>query len=107
MTITLEVNGIRYGNFTSINVYKSIETISGTFNFSATSDDVIVFPIQAGATCKVLVDNTAIITGFVENISVNYDSQSHNLQISGRDKTCDIIDSSVIGKKEFTGPITL
>ena len=54
-----------------------------------------------------LIDNNAVITGFVEAVSVSYDSGTHSLEISGRDKTCDIIDSSVIGKKEFSGPISL
>lgn len=107
MTITLELNGNRYDGFTSINVFKSLETISGSFNFSATSDDILVFPVKVGSPCRVLIDNTPIITGFIETVSVSYDSGMHSLEISGRDKTCDIIDSSVVGKKEFTGPISL
>lgn len=107
MTITLELNGNRYDGFTSINVFKSIETISGSFNFSATSDNILVFPVEVGASCRVLIDNSPIITGFVESVSVSYDNGTHSLQIGGRDKTCDIIDSSVVGVKEFSGPISL
>jgi len=107
MAITLEISGNRYDGFTSINVFKSIETISGSFNFSATSDNVFVFPIQVGSSCRVLIDNNPVITGNIENVSVSYDSGTHSLQISGRDKTCDIIDSTVVGVKEFSGPISL
>ena len=107
MTLTLEIAGTKYNGFTSISVFKSIETISGSFGFSATSDDILVFPIQVGSPCSVTIDNSTIITGFIENVSVSYDSGTHSLDISGRDKTCDIIDSSVIGTKEFTSPISL
>lgn len=107
MTITLEISGNRYDGFTSINVFKSIETISGSFNFSATSDNILVFPVQVGSACRVLIDNNPIITGYIENVSVSYDSGTHSLQISGRDKTCDIVDSTAVGKKEFSGPISL
>jgi prophage tail gpP-like protein len=105
--ITLEINGSRFDGFTDISVFRSVETISGSFSFSATSDNVITFPIKAGDPCKVLVGNDSAIDGFVESLAVSYDSGTHSIATSGRDKTCDAIDSSVIGKKEFVGPISL
>lgn len=105
--ITLEVNGNRFDGFTDISVFRSVETISGSFSFSATNDDVISFPIKAGDACRVLIKNESVINGFVESLQVSYDAGTHSIAVSGRDKTADVIDSSVIGKKEFVGPISL
>lgn len=105
--ITLEVGGIRFQGFTSITVSKNIETISGSFEFEATSNNVTTFPIKRGDPCSVLVGNEQVINGFVDAIDVSYDSGSHSLSIKGRDRTCDVIDSTVIGKKEFKAPISL
>ena len=101
--ITLEISGIKYDGFTSISVFRSIETISGSFRFSATSTDKTVFPIKAGSPCSVFVDDIRVINGYVDTVSVSYDSQSHSINITGRDKTCDIVDSNITGNKEFIG----
>lgn len=105
--ITLEVNGNRFDGFTEVSVFRSVETISGSFSFSATNDDVVSFPIEAGNACKVFINNDDIIDGFVESLQVSYDAGIHSISINGRDKTADVIDSSVVGKKEFVGPISL
>ena len=105
--ITLEVKGNKFKGFTDISVFRSVETISGSFSFSATNDDVVSFPIKAGDPCRILIKNESVIDGFVESLQVSYDADTHSIALSGRDKTADVIDSSVIGKKEFVGPISL
>lgn len=105
--ITLEINGTRFDGFTEVSVFRSVETISGSFSFVATSNDVTDFPIQAGDACRALIGNDSAIDGFVESLQVSYDSGTHSIATRGRDKTCDVIDSSVVGKKEFVGPISL
>jgi prophage tail gpP-like protein len=105
--ITLEVKGNRFDGFTDISVFRSVEAISGSFSFSATNDDVTLFPIEAGDACRVFIDNEGVIDGFVESLQVSYDAGTHSIATSGRDKTADVIDSSVIGKKEFVGPVSL
>lgn len=105
--ITLEINGSRFDGFTDVSVGRSVENISGSFSISATSNDVTDFPIEAGNACRVLIGNTSILDGFVESLQVSYDSGTHSIALQGRDKTADVIDSSVVGKKEFKGPIGL
>lgn len=107
MSITLEVGGRRYGNWTNVEVTRSMDEVSGTFNFSAASDYKAPFPIPRGQAVKVFVNNTQVLTGYVDRITVNYSAGSHELGIAGRDKTADIVDSKVDHKIEFTAPITL
>lgn len=105
--ITIEINGIKYDGFESISVTKNIETISGSFSFAATSNDVSVFPIKRSDPCKVFINNESVINGYVDTVNVSYDANSHSISISGRDRTEDIIDSTVIGEKEFNAPTSL
>jgi len=105
--IILEVNGTEFTNFNSIEVNISLDTLSGSFRFDAFTDSVNPFPIEIDSPCRVLVDGVAIITGFIEIISVNYDTGSHNISIEGRDKTGDVIDSTLDGGVDFNGPISL
>lgn len=105
--ITLELNGVRYTNFISINVERSIENIYGSFNFVATYAEDITFPIKRRSPCRVLVNETPIITGYIEKIDVRYSSSDHKVSCQGRDNTCDIFDSQVDGDIEFKPPVSL
>jgi prophage tail gpP-like protein len=105
--IILEIEGKRYENFVSIEVRKSMETISGAFTFNATSNKTTQFPIKRSASARVLIDDVPVITGYVNRVAPNYDNDTHILVINGRDKTCDIVDSSLRSNIEFNTGITL
>lgn len=106
-SIVIEIDGIRYEGFKDASVFKAMDTIAGSFTFIATSDDVSVFPIKNGSPCKVYVNEIQMIDGFVEKLAVSYNAATHFITVNGRDKTADIIDSSIEGNVEFNTPITL
>lgn len=101
--ITLELNGQRYQGWTEISVMRNIETMSGSFNFCATSSNINTFPIKVGSPCKVFIDNTMVVNGYIDTVGVSYSSNDHSISITGRDRTEDIIDSTIVGVKEFQG----
>lgn len=110
--LALEVDGKPFVNFTSIGVNKSLEMISGTFVFQATITDNDQFPIKTGQLCRVIVDNSPspipVITGFVEIVEGQSDAASDTISIQGRDKTADLIDSTLTAdQSDFPGPISL
>jgi prophage tail gpP-like protein len=105
--ITLEVNGIEYSNFDSIEVGQSLDAVSGTFRFVAFTDGTNPFPFAIDDPCRVLVDETPVITGFIDKNEIEYDDKSHAIIIQGRDKTADVIDSTLGDDVEFNTPITL
>jgi prophage tail gpP-like protein len=55
----------------------------------------------------VLVNKKPFITGFVEQINISYDSTGHQISISGRDKTCDIVDDTVGSDLSFSAGVSL
>jgi len=98
--INLEVDGNKLSNFVDISVTRSLDSFVGTFRFSATSvpnqqDD---FPIRPGNKVEITADDNLIMTGFVESISVSYNSKSHIINIQGRDITGDVLDSTFGGE---------
>ena len=104
--ITLEVDSTPYQGFTEISVLRSVGAISGSFSFSATSSKKISLPIQRGQSCRVLINETPVVNGYIETIDIDYDSAAHNIRISGRDKTMDVVDSSTV-IKELSGTLSL
>lgn len=105
--ITLELSGVRFTNFLSINVERSIENVYGTFNFRATFAKELGFPIKRRQPCRVLVNETPIITGFVEVIDIQYGADSHTVTIRGADATVDVFKSQLDSDIEFVPPISL
>jgi prophage tail gpP-like protein len=47
---------------------------------------------------KVFIDDNKVITGYIEDLAISYTAGSHSREVSGRDKTGDLIDSSIIQK---------
>ncbi len=106
--IVLEINGTPYTGFTSAAASKSMTDISGEFTFSVSAlGELQKFPIKNGSEARILVDNKPFITGYVEAVDIDYDSNSHQISVKGRDKTCDIVDNTVGGDLSFTAGISL
>ena len=105
--IELQVGGQSYTTWTSVEVERSLDTISGIFKFECVASESDTFPIPRGQSCTVVINGKTVITGYVDKIEVNYSASEHKICIEGRDKTCDIVDSHIDEKLEFKAPITL
>lgn len=93
--IELQLGGERFSGFTSATVTRSITTLTGSFSFALTAQQGRAFPVKIGSVAQIFVDDSQVIEGFVETIDVDYDAESHIIDIGGRDRTADFIDSSV------------
>lgn len=94
-----------YTNFTKLSVKQSIDTISGVFSFTAVQEEGFFledYPIKMGSLCRVTIDNVPVLTGYIEIIEPSGDAKSDRITISGRDITCDLIDSTIPGEVNFT-----
>lgn len=106
--LTLEVEGTQYTGFNSVTVSSTFEAVSSTFTFNITAlSNITNFPIKIGNACRVLVNKIPIINGYIEKNTIDYSSNSHNISLHGRDKTCDIIDSTLCKGMSFSPGITL
>ncbi len=103
--ITLEVNGNLYQNFTSINVFRDIESFLGEFEFIASNTKRQNFPFSKGQKAIIYIDGKKIITGYINTLSGKYSSEDHNISIRGRDITQDIVDSSIKEQVDFKDKI--
>jgi prophage tail gpP-like protein len=95
--VSLNISGKRFEGWTGASINKSLFSMTGTFGLTATD----IFPGNAekwglamGDSCTVAINNQIIISGYIEDIPISYSMDSHNIQISGRDKTADLIDCS-------------
>jgi len=101
MTLSIKVNNQVYESFTQAQADRDIEKVASSFSFTATSSKNKQIPITAGDFVEVLADGNTIITGYVDEYSVSYDSKEHVINIKGRSKTSDIVDSTMLGIKQI------
>lgn len=95
--VELTVKGLAYGGWKSIEVTRSIEKISGQFALAVSerwAGQDQPWPIYDGDECEVTVRGQTIITGYVDNRTIDFDARSHSFRVSGRDKTGDLVDCS-------------
>jgi prophage tail gpP-like protein len=99
--VKLTVNGIDYGGWKSMRLARGIEQIAGTFDLGVSElwpGQKIVKNIAPGDSCTVTVDGTVAITGYVDDVDVDYGKDTHEVSVKGRDATGDLVDASAIHK---------
>lgn len=100
--ISLLVNGSAYRGWKTARVTRGIEAIAGSFDLSVSDRWNGQDQIAEEAQCAVQVDDTTLITGFVDKRSVSYSASDHSLSVSGRDATGALVDCScVLSQWEF------
>lgn len=99
--IEVKVDGAIYGGWKTARIPFGIEQIANSFDISVTdrwSGQDTPRPIKVGSNCQVLLDGDLVITGFIDDVNVDFDATNHGINITGRDKTGDLVDCSAIHK---------
>ncbi len=93
--VWLQVNGRRYGGWKSLTINSSINSQARAFAVSCTYDTpegLTSARLQAGQPLQVLIGSQVVMTGYIDAAAVAYDAGQISVQVSGRSKTCDLID---------------
>jgi prophage tail gpP-like protein len=105
--IVIEVDGVQYGGFTRASVSLRLDALSNTFSFDATSERANALPFSGGQACRIFADEELVVSGNIEIVSVSYTAGNHSITFEGRDKTGDLLDSSLASLSDLKAPITL
>ncbi len=95
--VILRIGTAFFDSFESISISRDINTICATFDISfadkwryAEED----WPLVPGAIVGVNIGANPIINGFIDKLSARAANNERNITIQGRDRTCDLVDSS-------------
>lgn len=100
--IYISLNGKKYTGWKEVSIKSSIDTIASAFSLNVI-DSIAqtinsVWPIQTQDSCEIKLGNSVVLTGYVDNVNINIGKNLHNVTITGRDKTEDLIDCAVFTK---------
>ncbi len=105
--VQLKVNAAAYGGWKSVRIQRGIEQLAGAFQLGVSErwfGQAAPRRILPGDKCELSIDGEAVITGWVDDLRIDYDEHSHNVSVSGRDATGDLVDCSAIkGSGQFKG----
>lgn len=92
----------------SIRVVQSMENLCGSIAVKTTLYDPqnpFALSIKLGAEYIAMINGQKVGMGYIEEIPINYDSDNMNIEVRGRDKTCDLVDCTLengLKKKDTT-----
>ena len=108
MTFEIKVNGQNFELWETASLKRSIDTNTGVFRFTSSTEEMGSYPIQQEDSIQIILNGRCMLTGFVDAINVNGDSRNHIITVQGRDNTADLIDSSVPdAAKQINTPISV
>lgn len=101
-------NGIAYTLWESATFNRSLDNNCGQFSLTSSNPFNQSYPLRIGDRVQFIVNGISVINGFIDKITASGDMDGHRLNIAGRDKVSDLIDSSVPDSvKSMKGPISL
>ena len=100
--LTLVIDSKEYRGWKRVAVSRSIEQGPHQFEVEAAPDldaDAGIFAIEDGMPVQVLVDDTLVTNGYIDDVDVNYDKRSGSVTVRGRSKLGDLVDCSTAGQQ--------
>lgn len=89
--VKVKSTGEVYSGWTDVEVNQSLDDAASSFSLN-TAD--IGTSIETGDPIVIMYDSSTLLTGIVDSVTESYSATSHDIQITGRSRTKDIIDCS-------------
>lgn len=99
---TLEVDGQEYSGWQEIRVTRALDKASASFELQVSERWPIQdkspepWKITPGKPCSIRFGDTVVLTGFVDSYVPSFASDNHEVRVTGRSKTLDFVDASVM-----------
>ena len=93
--IELKIGGKIFNGWKTANVTRSLNAMTSSFDLTVSDKYIGQYAnIPLNRECKILIGGKPVVTGYLDQISPKYSATSHEVQFSGRSKTCDLVDCS-------------
>lgn len=108
-SVSLHIGGEIYSEWKEFTFIKTLNAICDYYSATITisTGQKLELPFKLGQECFIKIDGKKKFTGFIETLDFEIDEDNAEFKISGRSKTCDLVDCSIdLDNYEFTS-ITL
>ena len=102
-TVSIEIKGTRFQGWKGVQIHTSCETIPNSWTVTA-STQFMQGPALAGTrpgqACKILIGDDVVITGWIDRRFISANAHGHDVILSGRGLTRNLVDCSASLKKD-------
>lgn len=109
VNVILLVGGVNYSGWTDVSITRSLINLAGEFDLQLTRtwSDASPIPLTPGMSCQVKIGTQTVISGYIDDVVPSYDDKKIRYQVSGRDKTGDLVDCAAVYKSSQWTNVTL
>jgi len=93
--VSIQIGSSIHNYFEAVSVFQNIDSLCGQFKASTSNHneaDLSKWGISMKDAVKVLIGNTSLCNGYLDNLFLDYGPEFNELEIDGRDKTMDLVD---------------
>jgi prophage tail gpP-like protein len=97
--LVLRIGGVNWGGWKSVEIARQMDAISSEFKLGLADrwqHGAEALPLAVGMPCEVLIGGEAVIDGYLDKAEFSTDLASHVVNVSGRDKSADLVDCAAI-----------
>lgn len=103
----LILKGREYKGRKSFTFSNDFEEASGELNVTISEQPGGPLPADIGDTCQLILANRSVLNGFVKTVEATTEFGSHDITLTAKDKTDDLIKSTIGPKLNLKAPISL
>ena len=107
MSVIVMIGGSPFTGWTKVSANLDFGKAANEATVTMTAKPADPFPVALNDVAVVMFDGVPVVTGYVDDINANHSFGQHEINITIRDKTQDLIDSTIGPKQEYNPPKTL
>lgn len=106
-SVNVILNGIPFAGWKKVKISQSFDKATGECSLTVSPQPGNPLPADVGSPASVILAGQPVITGYVNSTNASHDWGSHDIEFEIRDKTNDLIASTVGPGLEFKPPVKL
>jgi prophage tail gpP-like protein len=95
----LRIGDEAYSGWKTLRISRSLENACADFAVTVSERWALLdqaWQIMPGNQAEIYFDDALVLTGYVDRYAPQYSATAHEISVTGRSKTCDFVDSSVV-----------
>lgn len=97
--VTLSIGGLRYDGWTGVSIERAIDQLAGSFSLDLTTrwtGQPRRIEIATGSSAVLEIGGEPVVNGWIDEFAPRGDAQAMTYQVTGRDRTADLVDCSAV-----------
>lgn len=106
-SVIVILDGVPFGGWKKVQITQSFDKATGEGSLTISPQPGNPLPADVGSTCQIILAGRPVLTGYVRSVQGTHGWGDHDIELTLRDKTSDMVESTVGPGLEFKPPVKL